>query len=122
MPDLLPQHQEQLTQGSGISSEIIAARGYQSIREYRSPHGQADFEALLKVGFSKRQAALTPGLLIPILGKDGQPVLHQFRPDNPRINGKGRPIKYETPKGARMLLDFTTGQHELLGLPSPYWY
>jgi hypothetical protein len=27
MPDLLPQHQEQLTQGSGISSEIIAARG-----------------------------------------------------------------------------------------------
>lgn len=117
MPDLLPHHYQQLAQGSGISSEIIAARGYRSIGEYRTPHGQADFEALLKFGFSKRQAALTPGLLIPILGRDGQPVLHQLRPDNPRIDGKGRTIKYETPKGARMHLDFATGQRELLGDP-----
>ena len=122
MPDLLPQHYEQLVQGSGIAPEIIAARGYRSLREYRSSQGTEDFEALLKYDFSKRQAALTPGLLIPILSREGQPVLYQLRPDKPRIDGKGRPIKYETPKGARMHLDFATGQEELLGNPAiPIW-
>ena len=88
----------------------------------RSSQGPEDFEALLKYNFSKRQAALTPALLIPILGRDGQPVLYQLRLNKPRIDGKGRLIKYETPKGARMHLDFATGQEELLGDPAvPVW-
>jgi Domain of unknown function (DUF3854) len=119
---LLPHHLNQLTKGSGIAAEVIAAHGYRSMREYRSPHGQEDFEALVKAGFSKKQAKLTPALLIPILDCNGQPSLYQLRPDNPRIDSKGRTTKYETPKGARMRLDFATGQREFLRDPAvPLW-
>jgi len=88
--DLLPYHLEQLTRGSGISLEIVEARGYRSI------HREDSYTELKQLGFSQRQAKRAPGLLIPILGRDGQPVLYQFRPDIPDHDGKGRPIRYET--------------------------
>jgi hypothetical protein len=109
---LLPHHFEQLTHGSGISPEIIAARGY------RSFHGPEGYSELKQLGFARPQAKQTPGLLIPILGLNGQPVLYQYRPDMPRIDTKGKAIKYETPQGAAMRLDFATGQADLIGNPT----
>jgi hypothetical protein len=113
---LLPHHWRQLSEGSGISPELIRARGYRSIF---GPEGYAE---LKRLGFSQPQAKQTPGLLIPILGIDGQPVLYQYRPDTACLDAKGRPIKYETPKGAAMRLDFATGQGAQIGNPAiPLW-
>jgi Domain of unknown function (DUF3854) len=115
-PALLPQHWQQLIAGSGINPEVIAVRGYRSVVP---PEG---YTKLKRLGFSRPQAKLTPGLLIPVLGLNGQPVLYQYRPDTPRINAKGRPIKYGTPTNAAMRLDFATGQRDLIGNPAiPAW-
>jgi hypothetical protein len=119
MPDaqtLLRHHLEHLTQSSGIASEVIRERGYRSIVP---PEG---YSVLKQCGFAKQQAKLTPGLLIPVLDINGQPVLYQYKPDEPRVDAKGKLIKYETPKGARMRLDCAIGQQEALGNPAvPVW-
>jgi hypothetical protein len=110
-PELLPHHLAQLLDESGISQEIIEARGYRSI------HGEGSYAELKALGFSKPQCRLAPGLLVPILGINGQPVLYQFKPDTPRLNHEGKPIKYETPAKAGMRLDMGVGQQE--GLKDP---
>ncbi len=90
---LLPQHRA-LLEASGITREVADARGYRSV----------DVKArLAKYGFGPAQR-LVPGLLIPVRGLDGRVVLHQFRPDEPRSKD-GKPVKYETPSGARMVID-----------------
>jgi hypothetical protein len=113
---LLPYHLEQLTQGSGISLEIIRARGYRSIYE---PGSYRELEAL---HFNKAQCRLYPGLLVPVLGIDGKPVSYQFKPDTPREGKDGKSIKYETPAKSAMRLDMGVGQQELLKNPEiPLW-
>jgi len=58
-----------------------------------------------------------PALLIPVWGANGEIVLYQARPDQPRIiNGKA--IKYETPKSSRMALDIPPLVREWLGDPN----
>lgn len=68
-------------------------------------------------GLSANQR-IAPGLLIPVHGVDGSIVLHQFRPDQPRRNEKGKPVKYETPYGARMRVDVPSSARRHLGNPS----
>lgn len=46
-----------------------------------------------------------PSLVIPMFSPEDGTVGHQLRPDKPRRDRKGKEIKYETPKGARGLLD-----------------
>lgn len=93
-PFVLPQHAT-LLQTSGIAPEIAAARGYKS----------ADTKATLaRYGFSPAQCVV-PGLLIPVHGVDGGVRFYQYRPDAPRLNGEGKPIKYETPPGVHMAVD-----------------
>ena len=90
---LLAQHQT-LLDASSISAEVAAARGYRS--EQTKAH-------LGRLGFSRSQWS-TPCLVIPVWGVNGQIVLHQIRPDNPRtLNGK--PLKYETPAKAHTAID-----------------
>jgi hypothetical protein len=96
---LLPHHIDQLINGSGIAPEVITARGYRSIE------GPEGYSELTRLGFSRTQARNTLGLLIPIWTPDGRNGLVVYRPDHPRLNGKGRRIKYEIPKGASVHLD-----------------
>jgi hypothetical protein len=113
---LLPHHVQQLSDESGIGFDVIKARGYRSI------HGPGCYSELKPHGFSRAQSSLAPGLLIPLLDIEGRPVLYQFRPDTPRPNREGKPIKYETPKGAAMRLDCGVGQQEALKNPAvPLW-
>jgi hypothetical protein len=112
MHELLPHHLAQLADESGISLELIQSRGYRSI------HGEASYSDLKALGFNKAQCRLAPGLLVPVLGIDGAPVLYQFRPDTPRLASDGKPIKYETPAKAAMRLDMGIGQQERLKDPS----
>jgi hypothetical protein len=102
-----------LEQASGISPAIIRERGYRSV------HGPESYAQLRRLGFAKVQCRLAPGLLVPIRGRSGQPVLYQFRPDTPRTAGRaGKPVKYETAAGQGMRLDFGVGQADLLANPA----
>ena len=107
---LSPRHQHELLVGSGITEGIVIARGY---RTAASP------EQLAELGFSLDQC-IAPALVIPIHGVDGGIVGHQIKPDAPRMNADGKPVKYETPKGSSMRLDIcpVASIREKLGNPS----
>lgn len=87
---------------SGISDSVIEARGYRTVE---------DPKELIRLGFSEAQAKQVPGLFVPIWGVDGSVVSHQFRPDTPRVV-KDKPVKYETPKGAKNHLDVPPAMRE----------
>jgi hypothetical protein len=91
---LLALHIGQLV-GSGISEDVARERGYVSVDTRRR---------LDSAGFKPYQQR-TPGLLIPVHDTSGAVALWQYRPDRPRVNGKGKPVKYETPGGSRMVMD-----------------
>ncbi len=94
---LSPAHQARL-EASGIDPATIQARGY-----YTGSSGAA----LGRLGFARNQLQI-PALVLPIYGLKGRTKLYQTRPDQPRIN-KGREVKYETPYGAKLLLDIPPG-------------
>jgi hypothetical protein len=113
IPELLSDHFRQLNKASSISSDVIRKRGYRSLL------GKSELE---KLGFSPVQRH-TPGLIIPLWGVNGNSIVgYQFRPDSPRLNSKGRPVKYETPRGATNRLDCPPACQEQLANPSvPLW-
>jgi hypothetical protein len=103
---LSERHIKMLREESGISDEVIAARGYRTV---------TDEKELTPLGFSTVQRR-TPGLLIPGHGPDGSNGFYSFRPDSARVienrrkresdgSYKQRVIKYETPSGSGVRLD-----------------
>ncbi|MEQ4489535.1 MAG: DUF3854 domain-containing protein [Dehalococcoides mccartyi] len=112
VPQLLTEHLNHLSEGSGISLDVIKERGYRSIL------GKAD---LAKVGFTSSQQRTT-GILIPLWGVDGGQVGYQYRPDNPRSDSRQRPVKYESPVGSSNHLDCPPRCKQMLGDPkTPLW-
>jgi hypothetical protein len=105
-PVLLDHHRAQL-KTSAIADEVIAERGCFSATQIRQ---------VKRFGFGEAQCNL-PALVFPIYGPDGQVVLYQSRPDTPRIGPQGRPIKYETPRKARMALDIPPRARRTIGDP-----
>lgn len=91
---LLLSHHEKLIRDSGISVEVAAARGYRTV--------SAKSE-LARLGFAASQR-LVPALLVPVWNVRGEIGTYQIRPDEPRVV-EGKPLKYETPRGTRMVLD-----------------
>jgi hypothetical protein len=89
---LLDSHHRQL-KASSITDEVIAARGYRTIR-HRSevPDEFANWQRRL-------------GLLVPTYSPDGKASGHQLRPNKPITRKDGRAPKYETPHGSRITLD-----------------
>jgi hypothetical protein len=103
---LLPQHATKIC-SSGITAEVAEERGYVS----------ADTKAQLeREGFAPAQRR-PPALVIPIFDVLGQRAGGQLRPDEPRMIA-GRPAKYETRSGQRMLLDVPPRVRSRLGDPS----
>src|SRR5918994_2828422 len=84
-----------LFEESGVGARVAVRRGYRTVTT------KAELE---RFGFGRSQRNV-PALLIPIYGPTGEVVLYQSRPDSPRIDRRGRPVKYETPTGAGMALD-----------------
>jgi hypothetical protein len=106
---LLPHHRRQLIEESGLSLDVIAKRGYRSVTSKA---------ALKRLGFTERQL-LVPALLVPVWNVYGELATYQIRPDQPRIDRKrDRVIKYETPGGARMVVDVPPAAQPLLGDPT----
>jgi len=87
-PDpLSPTHRAMLEEGSGISSGVIAARGYRTVTSKAE---------LGRLGFTTDQRRV-PALLIPVWDLSGEVATYQLRADAPRINRQGKPVKYEPP-------------------------
>ncbi len=118
------QHMTMLHDESGISDQVIWARGYRTIMD------KADLEAL---GFAPNQRRV-PGLLLPLHTTDGGNSAYVYRPDDPRVieerrRGKRadgtypcRVIKYEVPKGAGTRVDCPPICQPTLANPSiPLW-
>ncbi|MGH9944459.1 MAG: DUF3854 domain-containing protein, partial [Pyrinomonadaceae bacterium] len=100
-------HHAALVAASAISEEVARARCYRTVSV------KAELQAL---GFGEAQRR-TPALLIPVWSVTGEIATHQIRPDEPRVKD-GKPLKYETPAGARMALDVPPAARPLLGDPS----
>ena len=105
---LAEHHEKMLIVESSIARDVAEARGYRTIEK------KVELKTL---GFADRQCN-PPGLLIPIYSPTGEIVNYQFRPDQPRIDKKGKPVKYATPSGSRMVLDVHPFAWERLGNPS----
>lgn len=104
-------HAQMLLEESGLTEEIVEARGYRTVEK------KAD---LKRLGFSEGQCGV-PGLLVPITSPAGEVATYQYRPDEPRIRD-GKPVKYETPSGTRTALDVHPFAREKLGDRSlPLW-
>ena len=104
-------HWHMLAKESGLSSEVIVARIYRTVTT------KADLKSR---GFSDSQLRV-PTLLIPIYDVHGELALYQARPDEPRIKN-GKPIKYETLAGGRMVLDAHPSiRHQLADPKVPLW-
>jgi hypothetical protein len=112
---LQPEHIALLRE-SAISSNIASDRVYHSV-----PDDEKGAMVLERYGFSRAQRNL-PGMILPVWGVDGGVRLRQFRSDQPRLNGKGKQVRYETPYGARMALDCHPLIREYLRTPAvPLW-
>ncbi len=104
-------HRRMLLEESGIEPGVAEARGYRTVEK------KVELEGL---GFARAQRNV-PALLVPVFSPAGEVVLHQSRPDEPRIID-GKPIKYDTPKASRMTLDVHPSMRNMLGDPSvPLW-
>lgn len=109
---LRPQHAA-LIRASAISDEVARERGY---------FAALTIQDLKRHGFAEPQCRV-PALGLPVWGVDGAIGLYQARPDTPRLDPKtGKPIKYETAKGSRMVLDVPPRARRFLGDPTtPLW-
>jgi hypothetical protein len=94
---LLPHHRKILA-SSAITPDVAVARGYRSVTR---------IVELERLGFSRPQR-IVPSLLLPVFDVHGKIALYQNRPDTPRIVD-GKPVKYEIPRGSKMLIDVPPG-------------
>lgn len=108
----LSERHAELVSASGISLETAKVRGYKTVK---------DKAELAGLGFGPKQQ-IAPALLIPVycVGPDTAPATYQIRPDAPRVNDKGQPIKYETPTGTRMVVDVPPTVREAGWLNDPF--
>src|SRR5215204_553838 len=97
---LSSQHEAMLLPESGISPTVVAERGYFTAKTKME---------LAKLGFAERQRR-APALVVPMYSPAGELVTYQIRPDAPRENEDGKPIKYETPTGSPIRLDVHPSQ------------
>jgi Domain of unknown function (DUF3854) len=104
---LFDQHAAMLA-ASTVTAEHARLRGYVSV----------DIKKRLENLGVTPAGRNIPGLLVPQLRKDGSTWGYQYRPDAPRINGTGKPIKYETPTGQRNGIDVPPGVGPMLDDPT----
>jgi hypothetical protein len=97
-----PNHLAMLA-ASGITEDFALARGYETITDPQRLINLVNGKGITRKGCN------VPGLLVPLLDKRGSTWGWQYRPDNPRRDAHGKPIKYETPTGQRNGLDIPPG-------------
>lgn len=110
MPTISDRHRAELEHGSGIAMDIIIERGYVTAE---SAHG-------LPSAFADYQRRA--GLVIPIRDTTGHICTWQLKADRPRLDKRGKTIKYDTAVGGRQCLDIPSRSLHMLSDPSvPLW-
>lgn len=104
---LSDRHRHELEVGSGITPGAIALRGY---------YTETDPAALKALGFGEWQC-LVPALVVPMWGVDGLVSSYQIKPDNPRLNKKGKVVKYESLPSRPAVIDVPPCMHRLIDDP-----
>jgi Domain of unknown function (DUF3854) len=108
---LSDQHARMLAE-SLVTPDHARARGYVTV----------DTKKLLEDLGVTKAGRNVPGLLALMHDKAGEVWGYQYRPDTPRLNGTGRPVKYETPTGQRNGIDVPPGVGPRLDDPAvPLW-
>jgi Domain of unknown function (DUF3854) len=102
-PPLSEAHRWMLEEESGISPEVIAARGYWTV----SARAQL-------VGTFPKWQRRAPALFVPMFSPDGVTTRAQIRPNNPRTDKRGKVVKYETAHRERPILDVHPSMLEAL--------
>lgn len=103
-------HLQELAEDSAIHSSVIEERGYRTVWGKNDP-------LLLEAGFSTQQRRGF-GWMAPIFPVVGSRALWVYKPQSPRQNEKGRPIKYEWPAGQSPVLDCHPRMRPYLADPS----
>lgn len=80
---------------SNIKPDVALARGYRTV---------AKAAELSRLGFKPNQCSV-PGLLLPRHNVAGEVDGYQYKPDQPRIDAKGKVLKYENPTGSTLSPD-----------------
>lgn len=108
LPPMSDAHRDELVNGSAIHPDVIAERGYLSLRAHQLPRGFADYQR-------------RDGLYIPIRSVSGDLRSAQLKPDTPRTSN-GRPVKYETVADLPQCIDVPLAALQYLGDPgTPLW-
>lgn len=106
---LAPQHEAKL-RSSCVAVDVASERGYHSIMDV------GDLRAL---GISRDTAP--PALAIPMFDYASHKITI-VRPDQPRMNGDGKPVKYDRPGGQRNIIDIHPRVRPVLQDPHvPLW-
>lgn len=112
MTALSDKHRKMLEVDSAISGEIAEETGYYSVLNPRA----------LPAVFTGHQRELH-GLIIPNRNVFGEIVTYQIRPDNPRLDDRGRPIKYETAINGVQCIDTPLrSRRNLRNKDIPLWF
>jgi hypothetical protein len=108
---LRPRHARELYDESGIDPDVVARRGCRTVPA-------AETRAL---GFAPSQQR--DGLLFPQWTLAGEQVGWLLKPDEPRRDEKGKPIKYEAPAGSRPHFDIhPDARHVLQDATTPLYF
>lgn len=90
--DLLPHHRRELCEGSGLTFETIAEAG---IHSETNP-----VNVRIKLNWPRMAARAAAGIMIPFRDAAGHlNGYSRFKPDSPRKDSSGKPVKYESPRG-----------------------
>jgi hypothetical protein len=109
---LSEKHRHMLEVDSAISPEIVEDTGYYTVTNPRS----------LPAIFAGHQRELH-GLVIPNSNVFGEVVSYQIRPQNPRVDDKGRTIKYESAMAGMQCIDVPPrSRRHLRSKDEPLWF
>jgi hypothetical protein len=116
--DLLPQHLADLRR-SGLSDQQIAACGFYSISDPREIAEHLGWDGKMYTTAVVGARALGPCLAIPFFGADGNYTGYtRLKPDKPRTDKNGKPIRYESPRGKPNRAFFPPQTRAILADPS----
>ena len=103
---LLPHHRHALEVESGVLPAVLESNGVYSATTAAE---------LVALGFRSYQA-LAPAIVFPF--KVGAATRYRIRPDHPRLNDRGKLVKYEQPTGTPLALYIPARTCGVLGDPS----
>lgn len=104
-PNLSAPHYHELSVDSAIAPEQIAEYGFATV-------GKREAEAYGFKGVQRKA-----GLLVPFQDVHGTEH-YQLKPDEPRSNRQGKPIKYETPRGSTPVIAMSARSRKHIGNPA----